>query len=227
MNLGVAAEEHYNDPANLAKAIAYAKACYWFYNRGNNPPKPYYAVLRQGNYIVDVWEGIKLYPDGLSLLQNPAFEANFKHGQMKKLQHVFKIFYKGDDGTWVHRSEIYRSPQSQGTLGRQDHLLLDLSDPKAVAVRICSERLDGENGVRVVYLGLQEGDQPEAPMTERNPIVVTIERGLKASAEMQNVLQRLAEKVGRAEGLQYSGGYPSAEDWSELRALVAEARLHF
>lgn len=41
---------------------------------------------------------------------------------------------------------------------------------------------------------------------------------------MKDMLQRLTEKVERANALQHSGGKVSSEDWSELYALTNEAR---
>jgi len=50
-----------------------------------------------------------------------------------------------------------------------------------------------------------------------------IVRRWNAHREQQNMLQRLAEKVRRANGIQHSGGKVDNEDWSELYGLSNEA----
>lgn len=48
-------------------------------------------------------------------------------------------------------------------------------------------------------------------------------RLVAAAPELLRVLQRLAEKVRRANGIQHSGGAIDSDDWSELYALQGEA----
>ena len=42
--------------------------------------------------------------------------------------------------------------------------------------------------------------------------------------EFRSILERLTEKVARANSIQHSGGKVTSEDWSELYNLVNESR---
>ena len=76
-------------------------------------------------------------------------------------------------------------------------------------------------------------DRPESDWIFIEPDVAQLPKGgpspanarlIAAASELLAALERLTEKVARANAIQHSGGRVRAEDWSELYALEQEAR---